>query len=410
VTTGSSTAPGAGGSPTSINRDYKSPHMYDYNLAIEQQLPFETILNVAYAGSRGLNLFQPAKEVNPFCPTTNAVVPQGCAGFTVPVTGSLPVWGSTSAPRLNPYYSNFALFDTGGQSLYNALQVNLTKRTSHGLQMQVAYTYSKLMDNTEGVANADTSGATPGQFENPFDANVDYGPSNFDVTHNLHANVVYHLPKVTDRQLLGKVANGWWTGSIVSFQTGQPFSPSISTDREQSGIAGTNGGLERPSLVTAANIGAVTAAAVAAGITTCPANSSGCLPYIPVIYDPKTVINHRVDQWFNPNMFTLQAFGTIGDVRRNILREPGLVNWDFSLNKSTAVRALGEGGSVEFRTEVFNVLNHTNFGPSRNGGFFSGSAAPQAGQTVAVERPNPTGLFSTSTPAREFQFSLKVLF
>jgi hypothetical protein len=296
------------------------------------------------------------------------------------------------------------LFDTGGQSLYNALQINLTKHLTHGLQLQAAYTYGKLLDNTEGVANADTSAATPGQFEDPYDANVDYGPSNFDVKHNTHFNVTYHLAKLTDQHFAGKFVNGWWTGSIVNVQTGQPFSPSISTDREQSGIAGTNGGLERPDIVTTANLAAVTAAAVAAGVTTCPANSTGCIPYNPVLYDPKTVITHSVNQWFNPNMFALQKVGTIGNLSRNTLREPGLVTWDFSLNKDTDLKLLGESGKIEFRTEVFNILNHSNFGPSKNGGFLSGAVAD------AAEHPNNTGLFSTSTPSREVQFSLKVLF
>lgn len=393
-----------GTAPTSINRDYNSPHMFDYNLAIERQLPWEMILNVAYAGSRGLNLWQPVSEANPFCPTQNTFVPQGCSGITNVVSGANPVWANAKAPRLNPFFSNFSLFGTAGVSWYNALQVNLTKHLGHGLQFQVAYTYAKLLDDTEGISNSDTSGSTTNQVENPFNPKLDWGPANFDVRHNLKVNVLYHLPNAGDKNFFTKLGNGWWTGSIVSFQTGMPFSPTLSTDREQAGLTGTNGGLERMSYVTTANVGAVTAAAVAAGLTTCPANASGCIPYNPVVYNHKTVITHSVQQWFNPNMFTLQPVGTIGDVSRNILTEPGLVNWDFSLNKDTALPFFGEAGRLQFRAEAFNFLNHTNFGSAQNGGVFAGAVKN------VVEQPTFSGIISTSTPGRQIQFSLKVLF
>ena len=389
--------------PTAIDKNYKSPHMYDYNMAIERQLPLDTILSVAYAGSRGLNLFQPVSEANPRCPTSNSFVPRGCAAVTTGVSAK-PIWASATSPRLNPFYSNFSLFGTAGESNYNALEVNVTKRMTHGLQFQIAYTYSKLMDDTEGIANSDTSGATTGQVENPFDPTLDYGPANFDVTHNLHFNAIYHFPRANVNGLLDKVVNGWWTGNIVSIQSGAPFSPTMSTDREQAGLTGTNGGLERVSYVTASNIAAVTAAAQAAGVTTCPAGSTGCIPYNPVIYDRKTVITGTVQQWFNPNMFTLPAVGTIGDVSRNIMREPGLRVWDFSINKDTALHMLGEAGKVQFRTEFFNFLNHSNFGPAQNGGFLAGSISDLA------EHPTSTGIIATATPGRQIQFSLKVLF
>ena len=394
-----------GTSPTTINTNYKSPHMLDFNLAFERQLPFDMALSVAYAGSRGLDLWQPANESNPFCPTSNTFVPQGCASFTQVVPNALPVWASATAPRLNPFFSNFALFSTGGESWYNALEVNLTKRVGHGLEFQSAYTYSKLLDDTEGLSNSDTSGSQTGLIEDPFNTKLEWGPGNFDVRQNWRFNILYHLPSVHVQGAVDKIVNGWWVGSIAAVQTGTPFSPLLSSDREQAGLAGTNGGLERPNYVTASNIAAITAAAQAAGLTTCPANSTGCIPYNPVIYNPKTVITGTVQQWFNPNMFALQPVGTIGDVGRNTLTEPGLATWDFSLNKDTAVRALGEAGRLQFRAELFNILNHPNFGPAQNGGFFSGSVKD------TVEQPaQATGIIATSTPGRQIQFSLKVLF
>ena len=111
--------------------------------------------------------------------------------------------------------------------------------------------------------------------------------------------------------------------TIAAVQTGQPFSPLLGADRAQSGQAGTRGGFERPDYVTSANIATVTAEAQAAGLTTCPPNSSGCIPYNPVVYNPKTVIIGSPLEWFNANMFTLQPVGTLGDVGRNTLTGPG---------------------------------------------------------------------------------------
>ena len=392
-----------GTAPTSIDRNYKSPHMLDYNLAIEQQLPWQTTLSVSYAGSKGLNLWQASNEANPVCPTSNTYVPQGCEGITTVVGGATPTWFNAKAPRLNPFFSNFALFRAAGESWYNALQVNVAKTTGHGFAFQLAYTYSKLLDDTEGVANSDTSGSSPGQTINPFNPKTDYGPSDFDVRHNLHFNALYHFPTIAGHGAIDKLVNGWWTGDIVTFQTGMPFSPLIGSDRQQAGIAGPHGGLERLDYVTNANVAQVTAEAVALGLTTCPVNSSGCIPYNPVVYNRKTVITHTVAQWFNQNMFALQPVGTMGDVSRNILTEPGLVTWDASLNKDTAWRLLGNAGVIQFRTEVFNLLNHPNFGPASNA-VFAGSVKD------VQEQPGFTSLINTNTPSREFQFSLRAIF
>ena len=177
----------------------------------------------------------------------------------------------------------------------------------------------------------------------------------------------------------------------------------MAADREQSGIAGSKGGLERPSLVTAANVGTLQAEALAAGITTCPVNSTACIPYNPVIYNPKTVITHKVGQWFNQNMFALQPVGTIGNVSRNTLRDPGLTQFDLSVNKDTAWARLGDAGMIQFRAEIFNILNHPGFGPAQNS-IFAGTV------TDNVEQPSLSSITNQVNSSRQIQFSLKAIF
>jgi hypothetical protein len=239
---------------------------------------------------------------------------------------------------------------------------------------------------------------------------VDYGPSCFDVRHNLRMSLLYHFPNLKSGGVLAKVANGWWMGNIVSLQTGYPFSPLLANNRSNS--ANRAGAADRPDI----NTQTITQGQVltdAFGKTyTAAAN------FVP--YNPNTVITGDPNNWFNAAMFSLQPMvhcpnsaltcGTLGDAARGMLRGPGLVNWDFSLVKDTAVRLLGEQGSVEFRAEFFNILNHPNFGMP------STTVAQYAGKTsdIGAYSEAPTSgsgqITQTATTARQIQFALKVIF
>lgn len=232
------------------------------------------------------------------------------------------------------------------------------------------------------------------QGEDPFQPLLDKAPSCFDTTHNLRFNLLYHFPTVQSNGFLSKIANGWWVGSIYSFQTGYPFSPVVSANRSNSGVL--QGQPDRPDFVTAASI----AANPCTSLPGQPAAGANPCAYTPVPFNNKTAIDpHPATNttgviWFNPNMFELQPttydpaagpgctpangncyIGRLGDEGRNVLRGPHLNNWDFSLVKDTKVGFLGEAGSVQFRAELFNILNHTNFAvPSAQGlQVFSGS-------------------------------------
>ena len=110
-------------------------------------------------------------------------------------------------------------------------------------------------------------------------------------------------------------------------------------------------------------------------------------------------------------MFSMAPIGQFGTGTRGMLRGPGLGEWDFSLAKDTAVHALGERGSVQFRAEFFNLLNRANFGqiPTTSGKIFKGStSASDAGPFS--EAPNKAPIGSTSTTSRQIQLALKIIF
>jgi hypothetical protein len=189
--------------------------------------------------------------------------------------------------------------------------------------------------------------------------------------------MLYRIPDIKSENLATKLAQGWWVGNIWSAQTGFPFTPVLGGNCSQSQYLLTNP--DYPNAATAAD------AAV------CSAVSATC-KYVPVPFDHHTVIKHSPVQWFTPNMFTMAPMvtspggttvctsstcgasntsGTIGNVRRGLLRGPGLVNVDFSISKDTRLSLLGEQGKLEFRAEFFNILNHPNFGMP-NATVFSG--------------------------------------
>jgi hypothetical protein len=349
----------------------KEPHSLQYNLTVEQQLPLGIGMSLSYVGTRGLDLLT-VMEGNPVTPAsysnglpiynvTNGMA--GCQNNALTIGGA-NIFPANAAPcRNNPYWTTMILITSPSSSWYNALQLVMTKRISHGLSMQAAFVYSKDLDTTTGQmfgTECGNNGASIGV--NPSDISLDKGPACFDVPVSLHLNILYHFPNLASTGLLSKFTNGWWVGNIVAVQDGVPFTPTISTQRSFDGV-GTTG--DHASIVTATTAGT----GKAAGLTFVPFNSS-------------TVNTGNPNQWFNPLMFQLNPLGTTGTAGRDILRGPGLGNWDFSLVKDTHVGFLGEQGSLQFRAEFFNILNRANFGLP-NGVVFAGTASDAGANSEA---------------------------
>jgi hypothetical protein len=132
-----------------------------------------------------------------------------------------------------------------------------------------------------------------------------------------------------------------------------------------------------------------------------------------VAYSKATVIEHKASQWFNPNMFTTAPAGFLGDTPRGIMRGPGQVNWDLSMVKNTHVGWLGEKGSVQFRAEFFNILNHTNFAfpagvaSNSNYAFLAPAGTGVNGSNISATAAQIT---NTLINARQIQFALRFEF
>jgi len=382
------------------------PYNIQYNLVVQRQLARNIAVSVAYVGTRGVHLWQQL-EGNPTIPT--AIV-NGVQYWS----DSIPFCQNGTIPtcRINPNFGAVNTNNTVGVSHYDSLQVVVSKRLSGGLEVQGAYTYGHSRDTPIGqLISSDCAGA-PGM-----DAGVssntrahDYGPSCFDVRHNLRMSVLYHFPNLESNGLLSKLVNGWWTGNIVALQTGFAFTPILATNRSNSGNLSTS-----PDRVD------INTQAIAQGMVLSNAEGgayAAATNFIP--YNPHTVITGNPNQWFNPNMFHMQPMvpcpnnaaltcGTLGDASRGILRGPDLGGWDFSIVKDTAVPLVGKQGSIQFRTEIFNILNHTNLGMPASATVFNG-ATSALGEYQQAPLAGAGQITTTATTSRQIQFALKLIF
>jgi Carboxypeptidase regulatory-like domain/TonB dependent receptor len=404
--------------PTFIDYNWQSPYMIQYNASVQQQLPWNMAVDVAYVGNHGVHLTV-VRDGNPILPTS--LGPCGDPA-SLCVNGSVPQWdnGAASYSNRNPNFGSDINVATVGNSRYNALEVQLQKRTTHGLEFEAAYTRSRVTDETQGQANIQdciVSGGLLGVF--PLNPQVDKGPACFNIPNNWEFNALYHLPSPKGSGFMPKVLGGWFMSSIVSIQSGQPFTPIVDANRSNSGVAQGQQGEW---------VNANTPALLAAN----PCNAANPCAYTPVVYNPNTVITGNPNQWFNPNMFSIapaplsanqpacvsdpnpcppNTIGQLGTAGRNFLSGPPERDWDFSIVKETKLGFLGEGGMLEFRAEFFNILNHPSFaGDGLHSSVFAGnpgdvgpfSEAPHgsAGQVTKQLKDNQ----------RQIQFALRLEF
>jgi hypothetical protein len=330
-------------------------------LKIEREITPNTSLSVGYLGSRGTHeLISIDVNIPPqvVCPASSAC-------------GSLPagtIFTPTTA-RANPLQANTYSWFSAGESLYNAMIVDLRHRFSKGLTFRGTYTWSKALDDGDSL-NATAAANAPALVQNPLNIHGDWGPATYDVTNVGVMNVSYDLPIGNGWQFLNGtsgwengIVGGWTLNSIVTIQSGFPFTPQLSFNPSNDGD------------------------------TRNPVRPN----WNPAFTGP--VILGGASQWFNPNAFLVPPTGTFGNVGRNVLTGPGLATWDFSVMKDTH---LFEKLDVQFRAEIFNLLNRVNL-DTPNLIVFTSSAVGAPPSPVA-------GSFTqTSTTSRQIQFGLKFL-
>jgi hypothetical protein len=274
---------------------------------------------------------------------------------------------------LNPNWGTTELRTAGGDSWYNSLQFSLLKRLGRGLQFQSSYTWSKALDTTQGENNSGGSAGTSVFGLDPNHPSLDKGPAEFDIRHSWAFNALYQLPSPGLRGV-GRLLDGWRTSTILRVLSGQPFSPILSGNRSRSQVQ-AGGSKDRPDLIAGRK--------------------------------PGDIILGEPNRYFDPTAFVIQPVGLLGTASRNMLQGPGQANVDFSLTKEFPLPWLGEEDHLEFRTEVFNLLNRANFYIPVNG-----RTVYTADETRANSTPLSTAgsIDRTLGSSRQLQFALKLIF
>jgi hypothetical protein len=354
--------------------DNRTPYMIEYNLNIERQLPWGMVASIGYVGSHGVDNFSLVEENPvPYTIVGGTYVFSPTCGATNTVGGP-KVCPPDNSGRRNPALGSFQLAVNGSTSQYNSLQASLNRVFSRNVQAQAAYTYSKCMsDGDATIAPLFLNG--PANYENPYDRSYDRGLCGFNVTHTVRLNMLGNLPFKGNRLI-----EGWQLSGILAANTGLPFNVIDNVDQSNQ-INATN--FPRP------NYDPNRPAATIDGISYPACNNH------PII--------GTAAMWFNPNCFSQQPFGTLGNFGREGLTGPGLFNLDTGLLKNTKIR---ESITLQFRGEFFNILNHTNLSlPFAT--LFQGNPGPN----VTLTRSSAAGqILTPAEPSREIQLGLKLIF
>jgi len=220
------------------------------------------------------------------------------------------------------------------ESDYHSLQTSIERRFSKGFSAGLHYTYSSFIDTASENFNPSTGEVAVAQ--DSFNLGADRGRSSYDRPHRLTGNFVYELPWYQDQQgWVGHVLGGWQVNSFFTIQSGAPFTVLNGADpaNSLSGISGLVGNAIRANIVPGIDLGGLSAAEVRAMCT----SISNC-----------------------SNLFTaVTRTQRLGNIGRNTLRADGIENLDFGLIKNTRIT---ETIRFQIRADMFNILNHRNFG------------------------------------------------
>ena len=308
-----------------VSPDFKPAYVQQWNFNIQREIEHAGVVSVAYAGSKGTDLPRSLDINQPLLP------------------GPSPI--SSRAPY--PDYSNILETESGGNSEYQSLQISFRRQFSTRLSMLAAYTFSKSIDDTSSFLPESADQNFPQDSHN---YRLERALSSYDMPNRATIALLYRIPGASPW------TRGFELSSIITAQSGQPFTPELSTDNSNTGNTGGNFGIDRPNVVGN-----------------------------PALSNPSP------QEWFNVNAFAEPPQYTWGNAGRNILRGPGLSTTDLALRRNFILR---EGVRLTVEAQSFNLFNRVNF------------SQPDA----FADQPLTFGkIFSAGAP-RQIQFALRVAF
>jgi hypothetical protein len=340
--------------PVNSNNDYipvdtRWPYVQSWVVSIQRELMKDTVLELAYNGNHSLRL--------PIIGDYNQALPN-LPGGTLGI----------QARRPDQSFGAITWVDPAGDNHYNGLSARLEHRFSQGLYFLNSFTWGSAMGDSEQALEyySNLTGANPQNIRN---LAAEKGPSSYDAKFVNVTSVVYDLPFGKRQRFLNSlhpaldaVLGGWELNGINTASTGLPvnvyYTPSAANDVTGSIAEYRGQAFERPNV---------------SGSATSQST-------------PQSLLTYFAGYTFT----TPPASAPFGNLGRNAFRTPGLAQWDLAVNKNFRIT---EGIKLQFRSEFFNVLNHTNFGPPNN-----------------ISSSTSFGTITTTLPARQIQFGLKLLF
>jgi hypothetical protein len=349
-------------SPFQLN--FRNAFIQQWTADVQEQVGQSWLIDVGYVGTRGLRLVQ---ETDPNQAMNLSVAPAADAQATLAACESV-----NGCTRPYPYLSSFMYTQSSGSSIYHSFQAKVERHMAKGLSLLAAYTYSKSIDTTSGPFSDTRNANFP---QNSYDVAAEKAVSDFNVPQRLSLAFLWAMPFGStvarlDNRSLNHLIEGWEVGSVLTVQSGPPFTPFVSggiSGADEVQITGTGNDTDRPNVMSTS--------------------------FYPSKQTPQ--------QWLNGSAFSAPSPFTFGDAGRNILRGPGLGSCDFTIHRDFR---LGESSHLEFRAEMFNIFNRANFDiPQRN------VAASSFGQIFNTVQP-VAGLASGGPgEPRELQLGLRLV-
>jgi hypothetical protein len=338
-------------SVTGLSRSGEVPTVMNWSFGVQQNIGFNSVLDVAYVGSVGRHLMV-QRDINS--------VPYG-ANFLPenqdPANPGRPLPANFFRPY--PGYASIGFREFSSTSNYHSLQVQVNRRFARSLQYGLSWTWSKAMDFADGNTSTIASHA-PLRVWN-------YGRAGFDRTHNLTLSYTWDLPQASRRwnnAAARWMLDNWQLAGIITFLSGQPLGIGFATT-DGADIAGGGDGVRA---VVLSN---------------------------PVLPKGERTFN----RFFNTEAFGRPVRGTFGNAPKDVIRGPGINNWDISLFKNFPLGT--ESRMLQLRAEAYNAWNHTQFS----------SVDTSARFTPEGRQANTRfGALTAAHPARQMQLSLRVIF
>jgi outer membrane receptor protein involved in Fe transport len=346
-----------------FDRHFRLPMVLSWNLTAERGFKQDWMLRVAYVGNSGHHLSGTGDQESGLLQLNPAIYVPGVNSAGLPNSTE----ANESSRLVYPNYGSIGSINSGVDSNYNAAQITLTKRMTHGFSFLTNFTWARELDDFAPAGGSPylTNSCYCGRY-------FDYGPSDDDLNKTFKINGEYLVPRVSMPKALDKIVNGWELSGTASWQTGFPFTIFSGADNSLSGMLGDRADLAVSSVQQAVLGGGRSHSA-------------------------------EVQEWFNTNAFQPNAIGTFGDTGKNILRGPRFFDADLAAVKNAK---LTERLSMEFRAEFFNAFNNVNFGrPDGN----LADLGTTFGEITGMAGASSSNTYGTAQP-RIIQFAVKFSF